>query len=259
LTDEWVREIGGHGWGNEEIQDYTDFDRNSFLSSDPSLGEGEDGGGGQLVIRAEVDHSTSTFTSARLISRQTLSLNRGYLRVVLTPPIAKGIWPAFWLLPSKPFTWPQEGEVDVFETWNADGINRSCLHWGHHHLEEDRGKHVVRDGHENSDSESTTRSFGFAWFQREDQDVGGGPGEERKQPSKGGELIWYVDDKAVMKSGIPSGLRDLKDWNMIVNLAMAGNVMGGQRPDDGTYLLILHSLEIYRHPPGGWDAFRKDF
>ena len=66
------------------------------------------------------------YTSARLVSRQTLARDQGVLTAVILSPCAEGIWPAFWLLPQEPFAWPTDGEVDIAETWNGDRANHSC-------------------------------------------------------------------------------------------------------------------------------------
>ena len=56
----WVTLTGGHGWGNNELQTYTDRAENASLSGD-----------GQLLIRAQREH----FQGADGIAREyTLSL-----------------------------------------------------------------------------------------------------------------------------------------------------------------------------------------
>ena len=65
-------------------------------------------------------------------SHQKLDRQRGCLTAVLSAPCAGGIWPTFWLLPSKPFAWPNDGEVDIFESWNRDTkvfLYFSFIHW----------------------------------------------------------------------------------------------------------------------------------
>lgn len=92
------QETGAHGWGNNESQNYTNDPKNSFFTPD-----------GKLVLRGIVQSGAGDkYTSARLISHQKLDRQRGCLTAVLSPPCAEGIWPAFWLLPSKPFTWPSK-------------------------------------------------------------------------------------------------------------------------------------------------------
>lgn len=99
--------VGATGWGNNELQLYTRNTENAFYSPH-----------GTLVIRA-ISNSFAAgeqrYTSARLVSKQRLSRKSGYVTIGLSAPSAEGIWPAVWLLPEEPFSWPADGEVDIFE------------------------------------------------------------------------------------------------------------------------------------------------
>lgn len=221
---------GAHGWGNNEAQNYGADPRNSFHTHTHAL-----------VLRAVADARApdgQKHTSARLVSHQTLARDRGFLQVRLTAPSAKGIWPAFWLLPREPFTWPHDGEVDIFEAWNGQRTNHACLHWGFF-TPEDANKHRVIETPIPALDHPNGRVYGFAW----DQD---GPS---------GRMVWYVDGMPVMKALIPSGTRRLSDFQIVINIAMGGNVNAGVLPDDGQYEMVIHSLKLHEEPIGGWQAF----
>ena len=164
---------GAGGWGNDELQTYTSTSANAFHTSD-----------GKLVLRAITNRESSDesrqFTSARLVSHDTLNRDRGFLHTRLTPPIARGIWPAFWLLPKEPYTWPNDGEVDIMETWNADSTNHSCLHWGHYNAE-DSQKHKVVNTAIADFARPSGHDFGFAWDQQ----------------GLRGRTMWYIDGQPV--------------------------------------------------------------
>lgn len=228
------QETGAHGWGNNESQNYTADAANCFFTLE-----------GKLVLRGIVKTSApeDKYTSARLVSHQKLDRQRGCLTAVLSPPCAGGIWPAFWLLPSAPFTWPTDGEVDIFESWNGDHINHSCLHWGHFNGE-DWNKHRVVDTPIPS-MPSKPLAMAFAWDQPEN--------------GQGGRAVWYIDGHPVMKADIPIGTRRMSDWNIILNVAMGGNVCGGKLPGDGTYDFIVHELRLEEEPVGGWGRFGEDW
>lgn len=115
--DNWTYETGGWGWGNQELQYYSDSTDNAALNGD-----------GQLVITArEVDdpavaalpcwYGDCTHTSARLISegKQEFGYGRWEARVLVAE--GTGIWPAFWSLGNdfRRVGWPQTGEIDVME------------------------------------------------------------------------------------------------------------------------------------------------
>ncbi|KJZ75919.1 hypothetical protein HIM_04743 [Hirsutella minnesotensis 3608] len=238
VADEWDAKIGNgpDGWGNQELQHYTAAPENAFHTPD-----------GKLVLRAIANNSCpeaeKRYTSARLVSRQTLARDRGVLSAVLVSPCAQGIWPAFWLLPQEPFSWPVDGEIDIAETWNGDCENRSCLHWGHHH---DPLKHRVM-GTRLHDMHSRPVRYDFAWDQ---------PGGQAGQ----GRMVWYIDGRPVMKADVPEGTRPLRDMTILLNVAMGGNVCAGQTPADGSYEMVVHHLSLASEPEnGGWDRFQRDW
>lgn len=227
-------ELGSHGWGNNELQNYVDLPANSFHT--PS---------GKLVIRAIANSGApdgQKYTSARLTSHQTLSRNRGSLTVRLTAPCASGVWPAFWLLPADPFSWPTDGEVDIFESWNGDRINHSCLHWGHFNGE-DYWKHRVRENSIPDMDRPDGHVFNFVWDQPDN--------------GHGGRLIWFIDGQPAMRAEIPAGTRRLADFRIIANVALGGNVCNGLIPRDGSYDLVVHDLKFDEQPVGGWEGFNR--
>ena len=229
------------GWGNNELENYTNDPNNSFYRGD-----------GKLVIRAVANSNRTDpyrvlkYTSARLTTKQTLSKQCGFVAAVLTPPCASGVWPAFWMLPKAPFSWPTQGEVDIFESWNGDLINHSSLHWGNFDTA-DAKKHRTIETSTPGMARPEGHMYGFAWDQKEDKD--GSPGR----------LVWYVDWKPVMKADIPLGTRRMSNYSIIFNIAMGGNVIQNVTPVDGVYELVVHSLELYEAPPGGWGQFNNDY
>lgn len=198
-----------------------------------------------LVIRALAQSWQQSpeqkYTSARLVSRQPLSRDRGCLTAIIQSPCASGIWPAFWLLPQEPSTWPVDGEIDIAETWNGDCENHSCLHWGHHH---EGDKHRVL-GTKIPDMRNRPVRYDLVWDQ-----PGGQPGQ--------GRLMWYIDGRPIMKEHIPAGTRPMRDMTVLLNVAMGGNVCAGQVPQDGHYDMCIYSLYAADAPEfGGWQGFEQ--
>ncbi|KAL6705109.1 hypothetical protein ACN47E_007368 [Coniothyrium glycines] len=220
-------ETGDHGWGNNEKQMYTDNPANSFHHDN------------RLIVRGLVQNGS--YTSARLTSHQTLARPRGYLTATILPPVAEGIWPAYWMLPRDPFSWPTDGEVDIFESWNGDCKNHSCLHWGQFNGE-DHDKHRVIETHL-PDMPTRPHTFGFAWL------------EEDGIPGWRGRMIWYIDGRPAMKGNIPQGTRRMEDFRLMINIAMGGNVCQGKLPSDGYYDLVISDLKMCEEVPGGWQQF----
>ena len=144
------------------------------------------------------------------------------------------------MLPSEPFSWPTDGEVDIFETWNGSPINHSCLHWGQYNGE-DHDKHRVIDTSVNDLTTAQGHTYGFAW-------------DESRKP---GKLVWYIDERPVMRAEVPQGLRPMREFQVKLNIACGGNVMQGQRPDVGEYVMLVHEMGMFEAPPGGWMKFEE--
>lgn len=246
VSTTFTHKTGQHGWGNNELQNYTSDPRNAFYAPSHTTP-----GTSVLIIQALATSSAPTretqYTSARLVTNQLLGRRRGYLHIRVTLPIAQGIWPAIWLLPREPFAWPGDGEVDVVEMWNGERINHSCLHWGHFNGE-DWNKHRVIETEVPGIQAAEGAVFGLAWEEGSDGDRG-----ER------GRLVWYVDGRAVMKARIPQGARRLEEWNVVLNVAMGGNVCQGKVPQDGVYQMVVHELKMCEEPVGGWQGFERDW
>ena len=103
-SDTWQPEIGGHGWGNDELQYYTGGSENASL----------DGAGNLAIV---VRRSGPQYTSARLISKDRVAFTYGLVEARIQLPTGRGIWPAFWMLGQNidVVGWPHCGEIDVME------------------------------------------------------------------------------------------------------------------------------------------------
>lgn len=126
----WNFDLGNGGWGNAEIENYTNSSANAFQD-----------GRGNLVIRAIRD-SQGNYSSARLQSgaptasshTADLSWQYGRIEARMKLPFGKGVWPAFWMLgeniASTP--WPGCGEIDIMENFGAfnnnAGVNNGTAH-----------------------------------------------------------------------------------------------------------------------------------
>ena len=98
----WIPDIGGGGWGNNELQYYTN-NLNTNVSS------------GYLTINTlKQSYGGRNYTSARLVSSRNFTYGVFEMRAKL--PKGRGTWPAFWLLSAKrPLQWPLNGEIDIME------------------------------------------------------------------------------------------------------------------------------------------------
>jgi hypothetical protein len=109
----WAFNLGGGGWGNQELETYTDRPRNASLT-----------GEGTLAIQAlgetftGADGITREYTSARLKTQGKFDKAYSRCEARLRVPRGQGLWPAFWMLGADIGTvgWPRCGEIDVMES-----------------------------------------------------------------------------------------------------------------------------------------------
>ena len=114
-SSKWSFDIGGNGWGNNELETYTSRSANAALE------------GGNLVITtlketfAGPDGITRDYTSARLLTKTKFTQKYGRFEARLKLPYGQGLWPAFWMLGDNIDTahWPNCGEIDVMEKYRA--------------------------------------------------------------------------------------------------------------------------------------------
>ena len=103
----WGYDVGGHGWGNKELQFYTkDRKENARVEN------------GHLIIEARrEDWEGREYTSARLISKGKGDWLYGRIEVSAKLPSGRGTWPAIWMLPTNwdYGRWPNSGEIDIME------------------------------------------------------------------------------------------------------------------------------------------------
>jgi len=118
-SSKWTNDIGGSGWGNRELQYYTDRLTNVSQSQ------------GMLVIKALQEHYTGIdkvsreYTSARITTRKSLNVTYGRFESRIKLPFGQGIWPAFWLLGQniEKVGWPSCGEIDIMELIGKEPAN----------------------------------------------------------------------------------------------------------------------------------------
>ena len=111
----WTFEVGnGHeegipGWGNNELQYYTDGDNARV----------EDG---NLIITVKEEprsdqYGSYNYTSTRMITKDKVNIQYDRIEIRAKLPEGQGLWPAFWMLGSdiENNPWPGCGEIDMME------------------------------------------------------------------------------------------------------------------------------------------------
>jgi len=97
---------GSGGWGNSELEYYTNRSDNVIVSN------------GTLKIMAKKEaYSGFNYTSARIQTQNKFKFTYGKMEVRAKLPVGGGTWPAIWLLGADVNTnaWPACGEIDIME------------------------------------------------------------------------------------------------------------------------------------------------
>ncbi len=197
----WTHEIGGNGWGNNELQYYTKSPKNSFQT------------GGYLFIEAlEQSVGGNGYTSARLISKDKYEVKYGRIDIRAKLPEGKGLWPALWMLGANidDVSWPRCGEIDIMElVGNQPQIVHGTAHYfGSGNSHEFKGLSTFLSGGKKFSQEFHV--FSLVW--------------------KENSLEWQMDGKKFF-SLKPSDVNGAdwpfnNDFFFILNVAVGGNWPG---------------------------------
>ena len=134
--NKWTYDIGvgGDGWGNNELEYYTNSPRNvsihggdlvitavkeKYAGPDVPLREpSRNQGGGSAAGQSDpTNQITRDYTSTRLKSQGLFAQAYGRFEARIKIPHGQGMWPAFWMLGDDidKIGWPRCGEIDIME------------------------------------------------------------------------------------------------------------------------------------------------
>lgn len=117
--EKWSYDVGGDGWGNQELQYYTD-DSNAWVED------------GKLILELRKEEKDgNAYTSARLVTKEKGDWTYGRIEVCAKLPEGVGTWPAIWMLPTDEVyePWPASGEIDIMEHVGYDpGVINATIH-----------------------------------------------------------------------------------------------------------------------------------
>ena len=239
-TDNWRIETGygDNGWGNDEWQEYTDTEDNLFIEN------------GNLVISAQcglgadcADETTSkrqgTITSARINTKDRLHVRYGNISARIKMPSGIGTWPAFWMLGADidELRWPDAGEIDIVEMHYFFSNNQTThftAHWSAPNYPDGErptcsGGTVGVNAGEEQHCFTQARTFDDpAIVLTDDFHVFEVEWNENT-------IIGKIDGITYYTLGIdPSTMEEfLKDYFMILNVAVGGTLGGGAGDGEG--------------------------
>ncbi|MFC3200048.1 family 16 glycosylhydrolase [Parapedobacter deserti] len=107
--EKWEYDVGSqnNGWGNHELQYYTEKRPENARVADGVL----------KITAVKEEYEGFNYTSARLVSRGKADFLYGRFEVRAKVPPGRGTWPAVWMLPTdwEYGAWPASGEIDILE------------------------------------------------------------------------------------------------------------------------------------------------
>lgn len=135
-STKWSYNIGNWGWGNNELQYYTESRlENARIEN------------GNLIIEARKNDIGNEWTSARLTSQGKESFLYGKIEISAKVPTTRGTWAAGWFLGDEyrdELSWPYCGEIDILECVGfeiddstGNGKNHSTCHTRSYYFKQD--------------------------------------------------------------------------------------------------------------------------
>jgi beta-glucanase (GH16 family) len=198
----WTFDVGGGGWGNNELQYYREGGNNAWQY------------GGRLQIQAKREsYGGRAYTSARINTsgRRTFG-PYGYMQARIQGPMGQGLWPAFWMLGTTfgQYGWPGCGEIDIMEHVNNSGNVLGTIHW-------------------NGPS-------GYSYYTAMNSGVGFSGYHVYSLYWDAGRLVWQIDYQDRGTANIANSINSTEEFHRgffaILNLAVGGNWPGP--PNSGT-------------------------
>jgi beta-glucanase (GH16 family) len=211
----WGYDIGtgSGGWGNAELEYYTDRRDNSVVS-----------GGTLKIIAKKETFSGSNYTSARLLSKGKYDMTYGKVEVSAKLPSGVGTWPAIWMLGSNADAvgWPACGEIDIMEHLGRD-LNKI---YGTLHYPGRSGG--TADGNTKMIANATTEFHKYAldW--------------------SAAAIKIYVDDQLVHSVNNSNAIPFNHNFFFILNLAMGGNFAGPVDPAVTGGIMEVDYIRVYK-------------
>ncbi|MGG3280511.1 family 16 glycosylhydrolase [Paenibacillus solani] len=229
------------GWGNSELQHYTDSAQNVFVQD------------GKLNIRALNDpksfpqdpNRSAPYSSGKITTKNHFSLTYGRVDFRAKLPTGNGIWPALWMLPKddRYGVWASTGEIDVMEArGRLPGTTSGALHFGG---QWPANRHLSGEYHFPAGQTFANDYHVYSVVWEEDN------------------IKWYVDGKFFFKvtrdqwysAAAPNNPNAPFDqpFYLIMNLALGGTFDGGRTPDpsDIPATMQVDYVRVYKEGNGG--------
>ena len=218
-SSKWSYNVGGNGYGNNELQYYTKADTANAVVRD-----------GKLIIKIlQQQKENREYTSARMLTKEKGDWLYGRVEVKAKLPAGRGLWPAIWMMPTDAAygKWPGSGEIDIMENvgYNPDSVFSTIHTKAFNHIMGTQKSH----GSFRNDLYNKFHVYGIEW----DKDKIGFFIDKEKvftfQNSGNGFAEWPYD----------------KRFFLILNTAVGGN-WGGRKGIDKSVFPAAMEVEYVR-------------
>ena len=209
----WGYDLGAGGWGNSELQTYTNRPENAVVQ------------GGVLKIKAIKENiSNSSYTSARLLSLNKFAFTYGKVEVRAKIPAGVGTWPAIWMLGSNIATtpWPGCGEIDIMEHRGSE-LNKifATLHYPGRSGGNANGGTIML-----ANATTDFHVYKLEWSRS--------------------SIKIYADNQLVHSVGNSLAIPFNRDFFFILNMAIGGNFAGPVDPAFSNATMEVDYMRVYK-------------
>jgi len=233
-VDKWRYVDKGDGFGNQELQWYTDGSHSTSIVSDSTGGEDNTDNSFLRITPKRELYNGKDYTSAKIESQRSFLYGRFEIEARL--PRGKGMWSALWMLPKHHNygIWPNSGELDIMENVGYDEcVIHGTIHTAtyNHMLGTQNGKAVtVENPH------TQFHKYTLDWF----PDV----------------LHWYIDGVKYHTIYRYGDTDTTSEWPfnrrfyLIMNVAVGGSWGGAMGIDDaffdGSHSMDIRSVKVWQ-------------
>lgn len=203
---------GSNGWGNNELQFYTDRPENIVVSD------------GLLRITAQRESfEGQNFTSSRIKTEDKFEFTYGRIEVRAKLPEGGGTWPAIWMLGANfsEVSWPEAGEIDIME---HIGNNQNTIYATLHYPENFGANGVT--GTTTVDDATQFHIYEAIWTED--------------------TITFYVDGELFHTFNNSESLPFNSDFFLIMNVAIGGNFGGSVDPAFTSSSMEVDYIRVYQ-------------
>lgn len=216
----WTFDTGSHGWGNHELEHYTNGDTGNVFIQNGFL----------HIVAQKDDRQPKGYSSVRMVQKNGFLYGRLEVRAKL--PAGRGLWPALWLLPDQNSYggWPSSGEIDLMENvgYNPDSVFFTVHTQKYNHIKGTQKSRGVYD----STLYTAFHVYALEWT--------------------ADSIRFYMDDQ--LQFSFENEHTDFKSWpydkpfHLLMNIAVGGDWGGKQGIDNSIFpaTMLIDYVRVYQ-------------